>query len=117
MGVLGVLFFFFFYPFKNFFFLPVGLFLARVAGDFCHDVLQGGVTCFWKNIGVLLSNLEGKSKLTSSEKQLGVGGRRGEKNRLEHSPSNTQTGSFNESNQASELIQRQTSNMLILISF
>lgn len=31
-----------------------------------------------KNVGVFLSNLEGKSKLTSSEKQLGVGGGGGE---------------------------------------
>lgn len=65
--------------------LPVGLSLTRIAGDFGRDVLRGGRRggggCWFlkKKVQVLLSNLEGKSKLTSSKKQLGARGRRGEK--------------------------------------
>lgn len=39
VGVLGVSFFLAIF---KFFFLPVGLSLAQLAGDFCRDVLQGG---------------------------------------------------------------------------
>lgn len=87
VGILGVSFLKLFFSINILvYILPVGLSQTRVAGDFGRDILQegrqgGGGCCFSKKKKkqVLLSNLEGKSKLTNSKKQLGAGGRRGEK--------------------------------------